>query len=294
MWNLREHRKSPDRLSDVLPWAALATPGVVLNKDGSFQSTIAYRGPDLESATREELLVNSSHINNIIRRLGSNWAVFFEAQRISSDSYSASQWPDPISDLIDQERLSRFKDDAHFESNYYLSLVYLPPQERTTRVVRSLFDAGVSDRIDYETFLEYFVAEANKVVDLLGRIFPEVRFLTEGELLGYLHSTVSTKHHPIALPEVPVYLDAILADTPLLGGFKPMLGDETLAVISIMGYPPMTYPCVLDTINNLSIEYRWVTRYIALDRVQTQVVRQTQEHPDPHKGAAYQGRVGSL
>ena len=45
-----------DRLADHLPWAALVAPGVVLNKDGSFQRSLRFRGPDLESATEAELV----------------------------------------------------------------------------------------------------------------------------------------------------------------------------------------------------------------------------------------------
>ena len=79
MLDLREHRKVPDRLSDLLPWAAFVTPGVVLNKDGSLQATLKYRGPDLESVTEEILAINSSHLNNVLRRFGSSYSLFFEA-----------------------------------------------------------------------------------------------------------------------------------------------------------------------------------------------------------------------
>ena len=56
MFNLSEYRNKPQNLADFLPWAALATEGVVLNKDGSFQRTARFRGPDLESATPAELV----------------------------------------------------------------------------------------------------------------------------------------------------------------------------------------------------------------------------------------------
>ena len=56
MLNLAEYRKKPQRLADFLPWAALVAPGVVLNKDGSFQRTARFRGPDLDSATPAELV----------------------------------------------------------------------------------------------------------------------------------------------------------------------------------------------------------------------------------------------
>ena len=79
MLNLREYARAPHRLADYLPWAALVAPGVVLNKDGSFQKTFRYRGPDLESSTEAELVSVMARINNVLRRFGSDWALFFEA-----------------------------------------------------------------------------------------------------------------------------------------------------------------------------------------------------------------------
>src|SRR3546814_1089042 len=66
MLNLREYRNTADRLADHLPWAALIAPGVVLNKDGSFQRTLRFRGPDLESATEAELVADrkSTRLNS--------------------------------------------------------------------------------------------------------------------------------------------------------------------------------------------------------------------------------------
>lgn len=84
MLNLREYRQKADRLADHLPWAALVAPGVVLNKDGSFQRSFRFRGPDLESATPAELVAVCARVNNVMRRFGSGWALFFEAERFSA------------------------------------------------------------------------------------------------------------------------------------------------------------------------------------------------------------------
>ena len=54
--NLREYRHSTTQLADFLPWAALVDEGIVLNKDGSFQRTAKFRGPDLDSAVPAELV----------------------------------------------------------------------------------------------------------------------------------------------------------------------------------------------------------------------------------------------
>ena len=54
MMNLAEYRHSNIRLADFLPWAALVDEGIVLNKDGSFQRTAKFRGPDLDSVVPAE------------------------------------------------------------------------------------------------------------------------------------------------------------------------------------------------------------------------------------------------
>ena len=48
MMNLSEYRRRSQTLADYLPWVALVREGVILNKDGSFQRTAKFRGPDLD------------------------------------------------------------------------------------------------------------------------------------------------------------------------------------------------------------------------------------------------------
>src|SRR6202171_4139228 len=99
MMNLAEYRSSATRLADFLPWAALVGKGVVLNKDGSFQRTAHFRGPDLESAVPAELVAVAGRLNNTLRRLGSGWAIFVEAQRHFAGSYPPNTFPDVASAL---------------------------------------------------------------------------------------------------------------------------------------------------------------------------------------------------
>ncbi len=98
MMNLAEYRHRTRRLADFLPWAALVAPGVILNKDGCFQRTARFRGPDLECATQAELVAITSRLNNALRRLGSGWALFIEARaRAGRSDYPHRQFPDSTS-----------------------------------------------------------------------------------------------------------------------------------------------------------------------------------------------------
>src|ERR1700679_1356718 len=119
MFDLREYNRRTAHLADFLPWAALVAPGAVLNKDGAFQRTARFRGPDLDSATPAELIATAARLNNALRRLGSGWAGFVEAQRGAAERYPVSAFPDPVSRLVDEERRAQFEEaGAHFDSAY--------------------------------------------------------------------------------------------------------------------------------------------------------------------------------
>jgi type IV secretion system protein VirB4 len=70
---------------------------------------------------------------------------------------------------------------------------------------------------------------------------PEARWLDDGETLTYLHSTVSTKRQRWG-PDVPMHLDALLADEALTGGLEPKLGEHHLRTLTLNGLPGSTFP----------------------------------------------------
>ncbi|HEX4693640.1 conjugal transfer protein TrbE [Sphingomonas sp.] len=270
MLALREYRHIADRLADHLPWAALVAPGIVLNKDGSFQRTLAFRGPDLESATEAELVGACARANNVLKRFGSGWALFFEADRREALGYPASTFPDPASWLVDEERRAAFEaEGAHFESRYHLTLTFLPPADASDAAGRSLVDRdGDASGRDWRTALAGFVAETDRVLDLFSAFLPEVRALSSAETLTFLHATVSTSRQPVAVPDTPMYLDALLTDTPLVGGLEPKLGDRHIRTLTVLGFPNLSRPGILDALNASDFGYRWVTRFIALDKTE--------------------------
>ena len=270
MWNLREFRQKPDRLSDYLPWAALIGPGIVLNKDGSFQKTFRFRGPDLASATQVELVSVTARINNVLKRLSGDWGIYVEAQRVRSAEYPDSEFPDAVTRMIDEERRKFFSAGNHYESYYYLTLVYLPPAENQGKVEEKFITRAENRPAKtYNAYLKNYVIEVNRIVNLFKELLPEAFPLNDSETLTYLHSTVSTKRHPIREPEneTMMYLDALLPDMALVPGLEPKLGQSHLRAISILGYPGRTFPGLLDKLNHLDFEYRWVSRFLPLDKI---------------------------
>jgi len=267
MINLAEYRNRNSRLADFLPWAALVGTGIVLNKDGSFQRTARFRGPDLDSAVPAELVAVAGRLNNAFRRLGSGWAIFVEAQRHAAASYPNSTFPDSASALVDAERKADFEEaGAHFECSYFLTFTYLPPAEDAARAETWLYEGREKTGIDPNEVLTTFADRTDRLLRLIEAFMPECRWLDDGETLTYLHGCVSTHRHRVRVPETPIYLDALLADQPLTGGLEPRLGTSHLRVLTITGFPTVTTPGLLDELNRLAFPYRWSTRAVLLDK----------------------------
>ena len=267
MMNLAEYRRTASRLADYLPWVALVGDGIVLNKDGSFQRTAKFRGPDLDSAVAAELVAVAGRLNNTFRRLGSGWAIFVEAQRSEAATYPASRFPDPAAALVDAERKADFEEEgSHFVSGYYLTFLWLPPAEDAARSESWLYEGRETSGVNPWELARGFADRTDRVLALLDGFMSECRWLDDGETLTYLHSTISTNRHRVAVPETPIYLDALLADQPLTGGLEPRLGAAHLRVLTITGFPGATTPGLLDEMNRLAFPYRWSTRAILMDK----------------------------
>jgi type IV secretion system protein VirB4 len=267
MLSLREYRNRADRLADFLPWAALVGPGLVLNKDGSFQRTARFRGPDLDSATPAELMATTARLNSALRRLGSGWAIFVEAVRRPAQDYPESIFPDPASALVDRERAAQFEEaGAHFESRYFLTFLWLPPAEDAARAEGWLYEGRETGVADPREQLDTFIDRTERLLRLFEGFFPEVAWLDDSETLTYLHSCISTRMQTVRVPETPMHLDALLADEPLTGGLEPRLGRAHLRTLTVTGFPSATFPGLLDDLNGLGFAYRWSTRAIMLDK----------------------------
>ncbi len=273
MMDLRPYARNGPKLSDYLPWAALIGPGIILNKDGAFQRTLAFRGPDLDSATLSELMGQASRLNNALRRFGSGWCLHVEARRRVSPGYPDSDFTHGLAWLIDEERRAVFESaGARFESEYFLTLAFLPPPERQGKLESMLFEGGAhAPAQDYRAHLKRFQGESDQLLALFETLMPSAAWLSDSETLGYLHDCVSDRRMGrVAVPQesnvAPFHLDALLTDAPFIGGLAPRLGAKHLKIISVRSFVAATEPGLLDALNRLPVSYRWVTRFLPLNR----------------------------
>ena len=280
MFSLKEYRVQNDRLIDLLPWAALIAPSVILNKDGSFQQTLRFRGPDLQSSSEHQLVSAMARLNNVLKRLGSGWALFVEARRDHSLAYTDEKelyFPDVASQLIDLERRQSFEGEGeHYESNYYITFQYLPPTDTKGKAGGVFIQSNKSksnssgDIFSYKKSLKEFTSQVARFYDILRDFMYTVEILSDSKTLSYLHSCVSNTTQDLAVPENPMYLDSFIADTPLTGGMSPKLGDKYLKTVTVLSFPASSMPAMLDQLNHLPISYRWVTRFLPLDKLEAE------------------------
>jgi type IV secretion system protein VirB4 len=275
-----EHRNNPRGLPDLLLPYALIDDGVLLQQDGSLLTAWSFRGPDMMSASASEMSSLSARLNQCLR-LGSGWMVQCDAIRTRAPGYpDQGAFGDPVTAVIDDERRQQFMaEGAHFESEYFLSLTYLPPVEAEEKIKGWMFDGNraYSSSRTAEQILERFRARVDMFENVFGSLFQtdrlkRITFTDEfgdphmhDKLLRYIRRCVTGLDHPFALPEFPVFLNELLAAEDFVAGVEPKIGRKYIRVIAIDGYPRMSSPGILRELDALPIEYRWNTRAILID-----------------------------
>jgi type IV secretion system protein VirB4 len=272
---LREHRTEPASVADLLNWGFLVddgSPAIVLQKDGSLIAGWRFRGPDLGAATSEDLDALMAQVNDALLPFTDSWMFHVDAIRRKATMYHADRFPDAICQLIDDERRESYVSDVRrqggqFETSYYIVATYLPPTDALARIgllfVQRPSKSSKQPEASWDGFLSRF---RTAVAALETRIGPRLDFTALGpqELLTHLHECLTGLTHVVAPPPHGSYLDGIVADQPLVGGFEPSIGSKAIRVVAIQGYPDRSRPGELDALNSLASEFRWSTRIIPL------------------------------
>ena len=119
-----------------------------------------------------------------------------------------------------------------------------------------------------------FGKQVERIVNLLGSCFPSIEPMNGEDMLSYLHSCISNSRFTVGINNDLTISDYI-CDCNIVTGSKPMLGDRHMRVISIhpngmKGFPFESNPGILDVLDKLNFEYRWVVRFIPLAKQDAQ------------------------
>src|SRR3984957_1122735 len=173
-----EHRRRPRGLADLLLPYALIDDGILLQQDGSLVAAWSYRGPDMMSAAAAEMDALSARLNHVLR-LGSGWMVQCDAIRSRAPGYpEQGAFPDPVTRVIDDERRQQFMEEgAHFESDYFLTLTYLPPPAMEERAKGWLFEGrgAYSSGRTAAQHVERFRVKVDMFENVFGQLFQTER-----------------------------------------------------------------------------------------------------------------------
>src|SRR4051794_31490780 len=286
MLALKQYRSRKRGFSDLLNSAAVIEDGIILNKDGSLMAAWQYDGPDTESATAGERNHLSAQLNAILARLGTGYMLHVDAIRLPAVSYphpSRSAFPDAVSQLIDEERRRHFQSaGSFFESRDVLVLTYNPPDMRASKVASMMYTETGSRRESYaDAVLCTFRRTCEEIERALDNVFRVQRLGAEevtdaqgrtvvfDRFLQHLNVCITGNDHPIALPPIPMYVDALLGDE-FVSAITPMIGDTYIVVVAIDGFPSDSHSGILNILDQLAIPYRWSTRFIFLDNIDAQ------------------------
>ncbi|MDT7858410.1 hypothetical protein RQM47_17300 [Rubrivirga sp. S365] len=263
---LREHRKTPRALSDLLGWGFLVGDGVVLTKDGSFLAAWRVRGRDLASSTVGEVAALATHVGAALSAYGDGWMVHADAVRREAVGYAPPErchFPDPVSALVDETRRARYTATAeHYETESVFSLTYTPPPGLVGRLQKAVVAGrdGASG-VDWDRLLGQFEREARGLQDRLSSAV-QIERLGSADLLRHLHECLTGLPHAVGVPGRGAYLDYALADQPFVGGFEPRIGAKHVRVVAVQGYPNATTPGLADPLLRLPFPYRWSLRFL--------------------------------
>ena len=282
MLALKEFRTAAYGLPDLLSWAALVDNGIVLTKNGGFMAAWDYRGPDLDSATPEELRAMAARINAALK-LGDGWVIHCDAVRGPAPGYARQgAFPDRTTRLIDDMRRASHEGIyVGYASRYVLSVTWFPMPDAASKTADLFVDGRVKATASRN--LERFKEQIREIEGRLSSLL-HIRRLTDevnertgavtSPLLAHLEQCVSMAptSRPMVMAEVPMYLDAILGAHDFATGFVPRVGRRSLACIGLTGLPSHSFPGILDFLSRLPVSYRWSNRFIYLDPGQAEKV----------------------
>ncbi|HAT7073461.1 TPA: VirB4 family type IV secretion/conjugal transfer ATPase [Legionella pneumophila] len=281
---LKKHQQKEAGLSDLLNYAALVDDGVIVGKNGAFMAAWLYRGEDNASATHHQRELVSFRINQALSALGSGWMVHVDAVRRAAPGYNEgtqSHFPDALSAAVDEERRRHFERlGTLYEGFFILTVTWFPPKLAQRQFVELMFDddAEKPNRHAQTTqLIESFKRECHNIESRLFGAVSLTRLGSEKVLqedgsevmhdnfLRWIQFCVTGLNHPVLLPGNPMYLDAVIGGQELWTGVIPKIGRQFIQCVAIEGFPLESHPGILTTLAELSIEYRWSSRFIFMD-----------------------------
>lgn len=281
---LDRFRSKDAGMADLLNYAAMVDDGVIVGKNGSFMAAWLYSGDDNASSTDQQREMVSFRINQALAGLGNGWMIHVDAPRRPAPNYSErglSHFPDPITEMIDEERRQLFEGlGTMYEGYFVITATYFPPMLAEQKFVELMFDddrPSPTQKARTTDLIEKFKRDIVSFESRLGAALKLTRLnghsvmnedgssVTQCDFLRWLQFCATGVNQPVILPSNPMYLDLIIGGQEMWTGVVPRIGRKFVQTVSIDGFPLESTPGVLSALSELPTEYRWSTRFIFMD-----------------------------
>jgi|GEM_PF-1999997 len=284
MLKVKDYRSFPEGLHKLIALYLMVGSGIMLTKDQALIAAFFVTGMDLSNMTPLDRNRLSARCNEILNHyFKSGWVTYFEVIRQKSPGYpdrSRSAFNDPISQLMDDERRADFEQEGnHYDSKTVLVIRYKPLVFQN-QWFKKLFYSGKQEDVlsSLEQDIHYFERHLQSLVDAFTGTLTLTRMreynhpLDQGhtvlrdELLNYLNFTITCENNPVNKPTDRIFTaEDYLGVRDFFPGDILKIGKQYVVVLSLSVTSKATYPNMLDLLNHLPIEYRWITRMIHLD-----------------------------
>lgn len=225
--------------SELVPWMALIEPDMVLNQDGSLLICFTFDGVDAEGIEQIEADRYANLLEHALKVCDEHMTLWSTVDRRRIVDYPSSHFESSIATRVDAAWKTQFDSGNQYANKHYISFMYAPSKgadgffEGVTAHLKTK-QAGIASAIidtargmlSKERALESHLQQLsamkqvfyNKIRDFEETV-AELGFkrLAGESLLTFLHSRCSpaSAGHPVAVPDVPAYLNTWLPDNTL-------------------------------------------------------------------------------
>jgi len=285
-----EFRNQRAGFPDLLRYATVIQPGIVLGKGGELIGTFKYRGPDMQCASDAELNYMRMRVAEMVKKLPGGWMIHSTTRRVQSVEYEDDgEFLDPVTRAIEHERVAQYrKEGMHYENEYFITFTYLPDPILVNKVREFAYETSDKERMSpsrlVDKTLRYFERQmlgyvsvletgiGSKLVRLSAREERDLatqRMVWYDDQLSYIKYCITGDANPVRLPAatVPIGVDYLVGSHGFSPGIRPILNAKNIRVVAIESPPDHgTTFGILEILNRVGVEFRWTTRWIARDK----------------------------
>ena len=280
MPNLRYKKQSTKAFCDLLEYAFMTDDDIIVLKNGSL-CRIYEITPNIDEYISDEQAQYFKLLSaNALLKLDGGFSIFVEAIRHKDYAYNVQfKGSNAFAKNIDKKRALYLLKHPGYKTSFFICLCK-KGDTSSHRALQSFFQnkgqktkdpifetKQVFKAFKEQTDIVYESLKAICKIELLG--VDNDTILRSHKALSFIGDCIYQNNLPIAFPKAHVYLDALLSSKEFKPGLCPQIGEKFIGVVAIDGLPSEAYFLILNSLAFLKHEYRFHTRFICQDKLQS-------------------------